>query len=417
MTSCGSGSTAGIECEHPDLQLMLDQLTMIDSDTPQHKIRAAMGAAALATWQRDLNSAVEFLLAARPLAQRVVDPMTRSNYWNRLSYILGLVARYQDAANAGQECLDEAKRYRLEFAIPHAGTSLAVSYLGLRHFNRARNLIAEAAAAAASTGDIFVEVNTRTLMARLLLAQGRSRAALDVIRAHPEVPVAMPRGEYLATRALALIVVGEHDDAMATAQRAVEETSTIETHTLVLWINAIAALMRESFEAEEKLSVALQKTLKSGHGDALVCAYRAWPRLLVELAALGLDTAGVAAIVHRARDDLLARQAGLPIQRSPVPVSGLTAREREVHTLLCEGLTNREIAQRLFISETTAKVHVRHILEKLGVRSRTEVVVLSARAETPRETVLGGGGTRICGIARQHEIVAFPRAVALGRPR
>jgi DNA-binding NarL/FixJ family response regulator len=48
--------------------------------------------------------------------------------------------------------------------------------------------------------------------------------------------------------------------------------------------------------------------------------------------------------------------------------------------LIAEGLTNRSIAERLFISEATVKVHVQRIFEKLGVRSRTEAA-LRARAE------------------------------------
>jgi DNA-binding NarL/FixJ family response regulator len=55
--------------------------------------------------------------------------------------------------------------------------------------------------------------------------------------------------------------------------------------------------------------------------------------------------------------------------------SGLTRRERQVYELLKDGRTNREIAEALWISETTAKVHVHHILEKLGARSRTEAAL------------------------------------------
>lgn len=58
----------------------------------------------------------------------------------------------------------------------------------------------------------------------------------------------------------------------------------------------------------------------------------------------------------------------------------LTARELEVVQLLTEGLTNRAIAERLRISENTAKFHLNAILGKLGARNRTEAVMLAARA-------------------------------------
>ncbi len=53
----------------------------------------------------------------------------------------------------------------------------------------------------------------------------------------------------------------------------------------------------------------------------------------------------------------------------------LTAREHEVLVLLAEGLSNREIARRLSISERTARTHVSNILDKLGVRSRTQAAL------------------------------------------
>src|ERR1700694_3141684 len=61
----------------------------------------------------------------------------------------------------------------------------------------------------------------------------------------------------------------------------------------------------------------------------------------------------------------------MALQKLPHPT--LSRREREVAALVAEGLTNREIAQRLFISERTADGHLEHIREKLGTSSRAQV--------------------------------------------
>ena len=63
----------------------------------------------------------------------------------------------------------------------------------------------------------------------------------------------------------------------------------------------------------------------------------------------------------------------------PVPGLDLTEREREVLTLMIEGLNNTQIAGRLTVSPSTIKSHVSHVLSKLGVTSRTEAVTLALR--------------------------------------
>jgi non-specific serine/threonine protein kinase len=57
----------------------------------------------------------------------------------------------------------------------------------------------------------------------------------------------------------------------------------------------------------------------------------------------------------------------------------LTAREREIASLLADGMSNREIPEKLVISEGTVDVHVKHILGKLGFRSRAHVAGWFAR--------------------------------------
>jgi DNA-binding NarL/FixJ family response regulator len=84
----------------------------------------------------------------------------------------------------------------------------------------------------------------------------------------------------------------------------------------------------------------------------------------------------VKTIVAGGRDEVLGRRAGLDFQRTVF--GDLSPRETDVFELLAEGLTNREIAKRLFISEVTVKVHVRRIFEKTGARSRSEAAVAAA---------------------------------------
>jgi ATP/maltotriose-dependent transcriptional regulator MalT len=82
----------------------------------------------------------------------------------------------------------------------------------------------------------------------------------------------------------------------------------------------------------------------------------------------------------------MAARAG--VSQRPQLVRGtaaeLSKREAEVLELVRAGLSNEQIAKTLWISATTVKVHLRHIFEKLGVRSRTEAA-LAADSTPPKE--------------------------------
>ncbi|MCV2352937.1 response regulator transcription factor [Paucibacter sp. B2R-40] len=67
--------------------------------------------------------------------------------------------------------------------------------------------------------------------------------------------------------------------------------------------------------------------------------------------------------------------------RAPDPLQELTEREREILALIGTGLTNREIGERVFLSEKTIKHYVTNILQKLQVRSRVEAALLASRVQ------------------------------------
>jgi DNA-binding NarL/FixJ family response regulator len=95
------------------------------------------------------------------------------------------------------------------------------------------------------------------------------------------------------------------------------------------------------------------------------------------IAALRTVAAGDALLSPAVTKRVIRQFARLP---RPVPskaVDELTARELDIFRLIAEGLSNAEISQRLYISDTTVKTHVTHILQKLDLRDRVQAVVLA----------------------------------------
>ncbi len=81
------------------------------------------------------------------------------------------------------------------------------------------------------------------------------------------------------------------------------------------------------------------------------------------------------AVTRRLIEDFVRRPP--PGGEAPERLAALTEREREVLALIARGLTNSEIAERLYVSGATVKTHVNRILSKLDVRDRVQAVVLA----------------------------------------
>jgi len=95
------------------------------------------------------------------------------------------------------------------------------------------------------------------------------------------------------------------------------------------------------------------------------------------LAAIRTVAAGDALLSPGVTKRVIEKFAGTPHAPPPKGFDELSTRELEVFRLIARGLSNAEIAQELFISETTVKTHVTHVLQKLDLRDRVQAVVLA----------------------------------------
>ncbi|MFE0334209.1 response regulator [Streptomyces sp. NPDC058955] len=136
----------------------------------------------------------------------------------------------------------------------------------------------------------------------------------------------------------------------------------------------LACLMLTSFDDEDALLDAIMAgaagyVLKQIKGSDLVSAVRT-----VATGQSMLDPATTARLMRSLRDPEAARPP------EDERLAALSERERSVLELIGEGLTNRQIAKRLYLSEKTVKNHISRLLGKLGVERRVQAAVLAAQA-------------------------------------
>jgi DNA-binding NarL/FixJ family response regulator len=95
------------------------------------------------------------------------------------------------------------------------------------------------------------------------------------------------------------------------------------------------------------------------------------------IAAIHTVAAGDALLSPSVTKRVIKQFRRIPRPTPPPELDELTARERDILRLIAEGLSNAEIGERLYISETTVKTHVTHLLHKLNLRDRVQAVVLA----------------------------------------
>jgi ATP/maltotriose-dependent transcriptional regulator MalT len=319
---------------------------------------------ALRTWRHRLD-----------LVDAPCDPLVKTGFLQMLGTALVLWADYAAALDVADIERAEAERLGLDFVVPHALCMRASAQTGLRRQAAARKTLREAFEAARTLGDNHSTTNARVIEAKLLLAQGKSSDALRALEGEPpEWPNLVMQAEFFGTRALAAACDDDWAGVTASAQESARISDQVEAELPRLWALGIARL--RSKDDTLGLLAAYDRALETGHLDSIVAGYRAYPPLLRILSDDPVRSPKLVSLMGMAEDHALARRFKVPV-REIVTASRtiLTSRERQVAGLLCQGFSNAEIGRALWIEESTAKVHIQHILRKLGVRSRTEAAI------------------------------------------
>jgi DNA-binding CsgD family transcriptional regulator len=364
------------ELEAPDAPKSLSELSRAHAEEPADCVVLA---------DRQIGIELRFALpmnfdngrAAAQLLPLVADPMIRTSFRNVFGYALAASARFDEALRLMADQLEDAERCRLDFAIPYALINKALAVTGQRAYAHAAELLVEADDRASRADDYTAANVGAAVRLRCQIAQGAFDAALSRPLSVPADAPRSLRAEVAGCQALALAGIGETKRANELAQVALESVG-VEATITARATNAVIALRQDDHAtARREAKLALECATRTGLVESFVAAYRGFPELIVCLLEDRTDHADLTHILRIVGD-------GETIHASTTAngehsILQLSPREKEVLALVARGLTNPQIGQALFISPVTVKVHVRHIFEKLGVRSRAAAALRAAQ--------------------------------------
>ena len=370
--------------EQKRARVILTDFKRVPNATVDDLLRLSQGELHLAARWGGVESELRRQTGSVGLLENSVDPVVRTGFLQTYGTALVLAADYDRAISIARRQIREAESSGLEWVRPPALELRGAAEWGLREFDKAALSFREAYQLSETRSDLHGQLNASVLLARTHLAQGAPQRALEATtQEFDRPPGPTMQGDFLAIRALAYACCGDGDLALELVLASEECTDHVDARVVRAFARAIGALTSDSSDpalVRETIEGALSETCATENYDAFILAYRSHPPLLSIVAKLDGPTAS--ACRHRIpdADRRLAERAGLK-PKSVIQHSGeaLTPREQEVLGLLSTGLSNKEIARTLWIAESTAKVHVRNVLKKLGARSRTEAAALSSQ--------------------------------------
>jgi DNA-binding NarL/FixJ family response regulator len=329
----------------------------------------------------DLRRAEQWMPVAERFAwQDFVSPVCRTHYGG----ILTAVGRWPEAE---EQLLSAIRTLEHSYRLMREGPLVRLADLRLRQgrFDEAQRLL---------EGNEAHPVARRAL-ATIAVAQGDPALAEDLVHlcldgGLPDDPACAPVLDLLVR-----IRLVRGDEAGAT--NALERLTAVATESGDERAAAFAALATgrvRAVQADEDASSHLQTALRAFSALDLPLeaagAQLELARSLVEAAPEAAQTEARAALRTFERIGAtwdadaaaaLLRRLGGGGRAWPRGLGTLTKRESEVLSLLGEGCSNADIAERLFISKRTAEHHVSHVLSKLNLRSRTEAAAYAVREQ------------------------------------
>jgi LuxR family maltose regulon positive regulatory protein len=230
------------------------------------------------------------------------------------------------------------------------------------------------------------DIGVGLCQARLWVAQGNTEAVahwieergldkdvnLETLKEEIRTVHSLYRFSEYTTLALARVAQGRPDDALSVLTALLQAAEEAGWATYCIEVLILQALAHQAQGDVAQALAALKQALSLAKPDGFV-------RLFVE------KGVPMERLLYQAADQGIAPEAaGMLLAAFPAPdtrqetqpkiIEPLTERERQVLLLIAEGLSNREIAQKLFVSVSTVKVHTYNIYGKLGVHSRIQAV-------------------------------------------
>ena len=299
------------------------------------------------------------------------------------------------AEDRRQHTIKPATLYSLALVRAHRG-----------QVQQARDLASEALALCERSGNVLVKSMVHAVLGFLALSLDDPLAAHSQLDRLADVTSAAGLGEpgvvkYLPDEIEALAALGQVDRAWALTRRLEAQGKSLQRQ----WALAAAARCRAQLAAVdgdlEGARAACEQALLEQ--EQLSMPFELARTLLVKgqiqrqarhLLAARTTLGRALAIFEQLGAPLWAEKARreLSSTSTETPVDGLTETECRIAALVAQGHTNRQVARAMFVTENTVQTHIRHIFQKLGLRSRTQLAVrlLSTPASTPTDSRSSG---------------------------